>query len=219
MSEAPEAPDVIQPYKAPSVPPQPAAPDNEITVKRQSLFNIRAFRSEIRSGGIQQTNRYGVAFELPVKLTGSAKLLQLRCANTTVPGKTLMTKDDVLRYGRGPIDIVPYGTQFTPITLGLILDDKGEVLDIIHRWMILINNADSVEDTPDNSYEVEYRDNYVSNMEIRQFNVNNVNTASYFLTKVWPLSIGDISAGWDQNNQAVILPVTFVYRDYQMRKQ
>jgi hypothetical protein len=217
-----EAPDITPPYRAPSVPPQPTIPnpvEKDIVVQRQTVFNINKFRSELRSGGIQHTNRYGVGFVLPEALTGSAKLLQLRCMNVVVPGKILMTKDDVLRYGRGPIDTVAYGTQYTPVSMGMILDDKGEVLDLMQRWMLLINNADSVDDTPDNSYEVEYRDNYVTSVEIRQYNVKQAITTAYFLNKAFPLSLGDIATGWDQNNQAAILPVTFAYRDYQTRKQ
>lgn len=203
----------INPY---AIPGSPTVDSRIINVSGSSL-NLRAFISEIRRNGIQHANRYSVQFQLPQGIADAERILKLRAFSASLPGKSMMTKDDIFRYGYGPVDTVPYNSQHGPIPISFILDDKGIVLSTIHKWYDAIVDSDSSQGMK-GKYEVAYKDDYAVDLQIQQYDTTGDKTLVCDLYRAFPLVIGDVAVGWDQGNALSILPVTFAYRDYKITK-
>ena len=215
-------------------------------------LNLNDFMSEIRSTGIQKASRYLVEITPPKGLnlqgtllsaatdllgaagpiigivnsfaaTGRTRQLGLRCAAAQFPGIQLMTKDDIQRYGVGPVDKTVHNALFSDFNGQFILDSQGLVLDFFYKWQQLCINTDS-SDTMDTikqgaaPYEVTYKDDYSSFVKITQYNERGKKVISCTAQKAFPLSVGDIQHGWDQVDSVSYLPVTFSYRDHKITK-
>lgn len=195
------------------------------------------FMTEIRTQGIQHANRFQVAFDPPHNLAiggnglkgflgsfgGAARSRQvtLRCRSVNFPGVTLMTKDDIIRYGYGPVDKTVHNALFGDITCNFIVDGKGLLQDYFNKWQMSIVNYDSSDtmDTVTHSaspYEVSYKDDYVTKITISQFDEKNNITATCIAQKAFPVAVGDLLFSWDANDEIIMLPVTFSYRDFKM---
>jgi hypothetical protein len=194
------------------------APFNQFTPTRGRSASLKEFQAEIRKNGVQHLNRFVVSIAPPLTLkVVNPKTLKLRCFASELPGKQLMTKNDILRYGRGPVETIPYGTQFSPVPLSFILDDKGLVLQMFHQWFTSINDSDSSKGVR-GKYDVAYKDEYAADVMIDQQDVTGKRTFQCSLFKAFPLSLGSVSVAWDQNNSIAVLPVTFAYTDYSTKR-
>lgn len=203
-------------------------------------LKLNDFMSEIRSLGVQRPTRYRFDMEPPstMQLGGSGLLgfagdflgmartrqLSLRCYSVGFPGVTLMTKDDILRYGYGPVDKTAHGAMFSDIGVSFIADRDGTLQQFFHKWQRSVVNFDS-EDGMDNdyqgaaSYEVEYKDKYTSLIEIHQMDEQNKTMLSLKAWQAFPIHVGDVVLQADANDQFLILPVTFSYRDHKIKRK
>lgn len=207
-------------------------------------LHLHDFMTEIRSQGIQHSNRFQVDFAPPKSLEtrtitkprkgilgdllnkpfdlleiGQSRQLTLRCRSANFPGVTLMTKDDILRYGHGPVDKTVHNALFSNIQCMFIVDGKGQIQRFFNKWQMSIVNFDSSKTmttvthgaTP---YEVSYKDDYTTELHIKQLDEKNNTTVTCTAQKAFPIAVGDLQFGADQNDQIIMLPVTFSYRDH-----
>jgi hypothetical protein len=214
-------------------------------------LNLDDFMGEIRSHGIQKTTRFLVEVNPPQGLnlrgpilgavtdllgssvpigifndllnTGRTRQLGLRCSAATFPGIQLMTKDDVVRYGMGPVDKTVHHALFSDITCQFILDREGLVQDFFYKWQQSIINTDSsdtmtTEKNGASPYEVTYKDDYVSMFKITQYDERGKRVVTCSAQKAFPAVVGDVQMSWDSSGAIAILPVTFSYRDHVIRK-
>lgn len=196
-------------------------------------LNLQDFMTEVRSLGIQRANRFRVELDSPQSMSlggflgsfasmGRSRQISLRCQGANFPGIQLMTKDDVLRYGYGPVDKTVHGALFGDITCFFLVDGKGLIQDYFHKWQKACINFDSSEgiDSQDDNgaaaYEVAYKDDYTTTLEITQLDERNKKVIKCIAQKAFPISVGDMVLSWDANDQALLLPVTFSYRDHKL---
>lgn len=213
-------------------------------------FSLNEFRGEIRAHGTQPLNSFQLILNQPegLQMPGNGlrgifnegleltrqRQISLRCVEATFPGMSLMTKDDVVRFGYGPVDKTVHGAVFSDITTGIILDSKGLVLEYFNKWHSMIINTDSSDGMDDASgtapagggktearmpYEINYKDNYATTLQVIQLDTKRKKVIQCTAHKAFPLTIGDISMRWDSNDSFAILPVTFSYRDHKVRRK
>lgn len=210
-------------------------------------FSIHQFRTEIGRRGIQHSNRFLCQFSPPsginskfnnyLSLIGnpfpglnginlnldSARQVAIRCTRMTWPGIQLMVKDDIRRYGMGPVDKTVHNALFNDIQTGFILDNNGEIVELFDKWQKLASGADSSRPmTTDQSgtvpYEIEYKDNYVTELRGTMFRETGLESITVVAQKAFPIFVGEIQMGWDQSDQVAILPVTWSYRDHRIER-
>jgi hypothetical protein len=214
------------------------------------VLSIKDFHTEMRSLGVQRSNRFLVDIGVPRSLdvTGSLmslignpggllgtiadgvgslvsiseeRQMSLRCTNASFPGMQAMTKDDILRYGRGPVDKTVHNMLFSDIHCSFVVDAKGIIQNHFYRWMQSMVNTDSSGSMNSSvkgalPYEVSYKDDYITRMKITQLNNRNRPVIECQAHKVFPVSVGELQFGWEQTDQIVTLPVTFSYRDHKI---
>jgi hypothetical protein len=118
----------------------------------RTAFNISNFRSNATiQDSILPKHSFLVTFSpftatqkaarvLNKYLVGTAASdLVMRCDSAQLPGVTAL-KDEVSRFGYGPVEDMTYGMQFADMTLGFIVNKKGLHYKFFNDWMSLITN-------------------------------------------------------------------------------
>lgn len=178
---------------------------------------IGNFMAEIRSAGVARTNLFDVEITAPIILNGNktASKISLYAEGAALPGRTISTTD-VVRYGYGPHEKVPYSMQFNDVTLQMIGDGQGEVYKFFYNWMqgIVRGDKDVVAGKSDSNgkqpYEVEFKDQYASTITIRQYNEQGDTVFASKLIDAFPISVPDVSLSWSDSSM-MQFSVTFAY--------
>lgn len=201
--------------------------------KRNTSFNIDSFRSSIRKDGTLPKHSFLVSMS-PFTGPNAAMLnkhinassgdsLVMRCDSATLPAPVAF-KDEVRRYGYGPVEEVVYGMQFGDFVLSFIVDSAGSQIRFFDDWMNVITNYESKGGSnmvvgSDKSgmkpYEVGYKDDYAN----RQMNVNvydrQLNRVMiYELYDVFPTLINTPDVNWGDTDQLFRYTVRFAYTDF-----
>jgi len=184
-----------------------------------SNFSIEQFTSQLRASGVSKSNRFEVQIMPPASLQGfmpESKLVSLYCEITNLPGMSISTKGLRLY---GPAYQRPVASEFNgeAINMTFYLDEKMNVKAFFDAWMFKVVNP--------NSFNVNYADQYVSQIKISQlanrtavvpegvvFTAIDKEEYSIYLEDAFPraMSLVDLSAG--AVNQAGRLNMTFAYR-------
>lgn len=179
-----------------------------------STFNIDNFRTEINRSGIAKSNRFEVEIYPPIALQNfqnESRVINLYCEITNLPGMSIITKGLKLY---GPAYQRPISSEFNgeAINMTFYLDQKMNVKAFFDAWMFKTVNP--------NSFNVNYADQYVSDIKISQLDGTNNGTReksdketySVILKDAFPraMSLVDLSAS--AVNQAGRLNMTFAYR-------
>lgn len=170
--------------------------------------NINNMMSSILKNGVAFSNRYEVQFYLPSDFIGDsskiARVLELRAENVTIPGRSLSTTP--YRF-YGPARNFPYEQIYSgEISIGFILSADLAERHFFEGWLNFISN-------PIN-YKFNYYNKYTSKLNIVVLDRTNNVTFVSELEEVYPKSIGDISLGYDKNDEIMKLEVTFCFRKY-----
>lgn len=188
---------------------------DSILPKHSFLVTFAPFAGTQKAAGV--LNKY-------ISGTAAGKLV-LRCDSAQLPGVTTL-KDEVTRFGYGPMEDMAYGVQFADMTLGFILDDVATHSKFFHEWMDLVTNFASkgggsmVNQNKNkyNPYEVGYKDDYSNlQMNITVFDRSQQQVLVYELYDVFPTSINAMDVSWADTDQMMRLYVRFAYTDYTLR--
>jgi hypothetical protein len=171
-----------------------------------STFNIDNFRTEINRSGIAKSNRFELQILPPASLqsfSNESRLVNLYCDITNLPGMSIATKGLKLY---GPAYQRPVSSEFNgeAINMTFYLDQKMNVKAFFDAWMFKTVNP--------NSFNVNYADQYISQIKITQLDERDREKYSVYLEDAFPraMSIVDLSAS--AVNQAGRLNMTFAYR-------
>lgn len=209
------------------------------------MLDLYDFQAEIRHKGVLSQNKYRVRIDpvgdLPI--AGDSRLLRalsLRAVNAVLPGINLATKDDVLRYGYGPLEKMPFGVLYGDTHLSFLVDVSGKVYNFFYKWMHFITNGDSSGSMYDskhspvlldgqagegtaagsgsdiNPYTVEYKDSYIADMTIETTSDLHNGSLKAVLYRAFPIAITEIPLDAAAQNSPIILTVTFSYRDHKI---
>ena len=209
---------------------------------RPQSFNINSFRSEILENDVLPTHSYLVTFSpfragfkenepLTAFVTSKRNTLVLRCENIVLPSPALLEEENIRRYGYGPVEKVPYGVQFSDVTMTWLVDNESEIVNFFNQWMntIVLHNSPNtlmsgltavrpsdrglvlgLEDY--DPFELGYKDAYTNPIvRIYVYNRQNQTTTTYEMYDVFPLNIQAMNLSWADENETQKLTITFAY--------
>ena len=163
---------------------------------------INNFISEIRNNSVARTNLFEVTITAPQILGGNstAPKISLYAEGAQLPGLFIQTAD-LKRFGYGPSEKVPYSLQTNDTTINFIGDGKGEIYKFFYRWMQGIVRGDQVMTSGAvvgglAPYEVQFKDQYRSNITITTFNEQGTPVLTYDLSDAYPINVPDITLNW-----------------------
>lgn len=166
-------------------------------IKRiQSLFSNPA-----------RPNRYRVEFATPQGLASDSGIIEqvnFGCRDIQFPGKSFSTYDS--RNGAGPVKKMPYDQIYTPVTATFYNDVNHTERRFFEDWYTLINDS--------NSNRYEYQEKYISTISIYQMDTEDKDTYAVELFEAYPMTIGEVALGFDQNDAIEVFTVTFTYTSW-----
>lgn len=206
-------------------------------------FDINSFRSELLLNDVLPTHSYLVSFapfrsnfefleNTPLTNFVSQKrnMLMLRCENVVLPAPSLLEEENIRRYGYGPVEKMPYGVQFSDVTMTWLVDKNSEIVDFFHQWMNTIVMHDSPNtlmkgSAPRDNYlseyvpfEVGYKDSYANPIvRIYVYNRQQQTVTEYEMYDVFPMNIQAMNLSWADENQVQKLTVTFAYTNMRVK--
>ena len=205
------------------------------------VFDINSFRSEIINNDVLPSHSYLVTFApfrsgfpenvaLTDFVTNKRNTLVMRCENIIIPTPSLLEEENIRRYGYGPVEKIPYGVQFSDVSMTWLVDKKAEIVDFMHQWMNTIVMHDSpnanMSQTADfrkgldkySPFEVGYKDGYANPIvRIYVYDRTNLTVTEYELFDVFPMNIQSMNLGWADENQVQKLTVNFAYTNMRMK--
>ena len=197
-------------------------------------FNVGDFKAKISEfGGLAKVNKFAVLITPPrwtgevsdgLTITpGSQANLRFLCDTTILPGKNLNTID-YMPQGFGAIHKTPIGITQDALTLTFLMDGNHLVMKFFQLWMQEIINTGSSFDGELASYkdrtdhEISYKSNYTTTLIITFFSDDGGSQLEYHFKDAYPVQIGSVSLGWEQNDTIAKLPIEFTYSTYTVFK-
>jgi hypothetical protein len=207
---------------------------------RSQSFNINSFRSELLENDVLSTHSYLVTFSpfragfkenapLTRFVTNRRNTLILRCENIVLPTSSLLEEENIRRYGYGPVEKVPYGVQFSDVTMTWLVDKNSELIEFFNQWM----NTIVMHDSPNtlmkggiprpgleayDPFEIGYKDAYTNPIvRISVYNKQDETTTTYEMYDVFPMNIQAMNLSWADENEVQKLTITFAYTNMKVR--
>ena len=199
------------------------------------VFDINSFRAEIIENDVLPSHSYLVTFAqfrsgvgpevgpLNDFVINKRNTLMMRCENVVLPTPSLLEEENIRRYGYGPVEKVPYGVQFSDVSITWLVDKNSEIIDFMHQWMntIVMHDSPNTLMSPNFArtgleayapFEVGYKDAYANPIvRIQVYNRQQQTVTKYEMYDVFPMNIQSINLGWADENQVQKLTVTFAY--------
>ena len=167
--------------------------------------------------------------------TGPAQMISWLCDTATFPGKNIETLD-YKPQAFGKTSKIPTGVTFDPLQTTIMLDSKQEVRKYLELWQNTIVNTSSDQRGELTSflgkvpYEMGYKKDYSVQGQINWFS-DDIGTDSSLPTTsgtqralkmvfhdLFPVQIGSVTLGWEQNDQIARLPVEWSYSFYHIEE-
>lgn len=196
-------------------------------------FSISEFKAEIsKKDSFQRTNKFLVTFAPPRVLIGYntdvVRSMRFWALDVNLPGYA-MASNEVRRYTYGPAEKRPFGPAFQDLNLTIMSDVGHSNWDLFHSWTQSIiphdmrNGIDSTNTrvgarTGAAPYELEYRQNYVTDLNIICYDEEGRATLQVVCREAFPLAVGDIDFSWADANKIALIPVTMTYVDWYYEK-
>lgn len=153
---------------------------------------------------LAKPSRFDVNLNVPLDLAYAvgmdSKTLSLRCENATLPGRTLATSE--LRI-YGPTEKFPYQSTYDDITLTFICTSSMLEKSLFNQWMDKIN--------PTESWNFDYKSNYVTDMSITQYDMSDSEVHTVELIDAFPISVNQMDLDWSNDTTYHKISVTFAY--------
>lgn len=212
------------------------------------MFSINDFRAELNKNDVLHGNRFIVNIhpidakdrgpigpEDEITVEGSPwdspetrRILSLKAESVTLPGMFFASADGLPpRFGYGPTEGIPYGAAFDPVTVNFAIDGKAKVYKYFYYWTNSIVNykakgqgvrLGSGRDKL-GTYEVQYKDNYVRNIDIMIYKPFHRPEKDEYLMKLtlyraYPRDLPPNQMAWEEQNGYLRFPITFDYTDF-----
>lgn len=172
-----------------------------------SSRGINSFVSSFKQE-LARPSRYDVLIPIPAILAPAylttAKNLNLRCESTTLPGRSFATTER--KFGSSPIQKIPYQPVYTDVSMTFIVGGDMKERLLFDQWMEIIN--------PSSTYNFNYRADYVTDIGIIQYDLQNNVTYNAVLIDAYPLEVNQLDLDWS-NDGYHKLSVVFAYTKWQ----
>jgi hypothetical protein len=178
---------------------------------------VASFISQIRESSVARTNLFDVTITSPRVLTGNpaAAKISLFAQGTSLPGLNIQTSD-IIRFGYGPHEKIPYTSQTNDLTVTFIGDGRGQIYKYFYNWMQGIVRSDYPIPTAYVSknalapYEVEFKSEYSTTIVIKTYDEQNSTILEYELTDAFPINLPEVALSWSESSM-MQFSVTFAY--------
>lgn len=170
-------------------------------------------------GGLVTSNRFAVEITPPTSLQAQdrARSIPFLCDTVNAPGIQFGV-ESVKHKGYGLGEKRPTSMEMDDITATFFIDNKRLILGFFQRWMQHIISFDpnhSRSKVSEMSLEsFNYPEEYWGTMVVLVKNISDETVISYTFDKVFPLNMGTITFGWENNDTLARIPITFSYRSF-----
>lgn len=160
---------------------------------------IDSFRTEAA-----RPNRFEVSIFSPLTTANQniGRNLKFRCETAELPGRTFGTVDQ--KFGANPTQKYPIHTSYNDITLTFIVSNSMEERKFFDAWMETIN--------PTSTFDFRYKQEYVGQIGITQFDLQNSAVYKVYLLNAYPIAVNQLDLDWSSDGYHK-LAVVFAY-DY-----
>lgn len=186
--------------------------------------NIDSLKSTIgRRTGLAKANRFAVYMNLPLvsidvgsiitnvvsgnfnplQILNDPRDISLLCETAQLPGKSIATSEYMTNMKARKM---PYGYISDDVAFTFLLTGDYYIKDVFDRWLGTIINQ--------NRKTLQYKDDFVSEVEIQQLNDQNIPVYSCKLRKAFPINISTVDLGNTNENTVSRVTVTFAYDDW-----
>ncbi len=174
-------------------------------------FRVSEFSSILSKVSPARPNRFAVQITPPNGLTSPiSNDLMMLSNSANLPGSNFGL-DVVKHKGYGLDEKRPNSLSLDDITLTIIADGRGQVLDFLHKWYEKVFSTD--EDST-NSETFNYPVEYWGTLDIYLYDTTGGTYTTYTMSKAYPVVVGSVQLAWENNDQLMLIPVTFTYRNY-----
>ena len=170
------------------------------------------FMAEIRGVGVARTNLFEIEITPPKSMLGSkesAQKISLYAEGAALPGRSLETQE-FSRYGYGPREKIPYSMQYQDYTVQFFGDGRGEIYKFFYNWMNNVVRGDQPVDNDTNGYEVNFREDYCVDINVRTYNEQGDTILAATMTNAFPIMVPDVSLNWGDSS-VMQFSITFAY--------
>lgn len=167
--------------------------------------NINDFKSSFQKD-LSRPHKFDVNIPIPLTLIPyikSAKSLNYRCENASLPGRTFATAEQKTY---GPVEKYPYLNTYTDIDMTFIIDDDMTQKIFFDAWLNYIN--------PLYNNNMRYKGDYSTVITVNQYDVTNQISYSVNLYDAYPISMNQMDLDWSSDGYHK-LNVTFAYTYWQ----
>lgn len=196
-------------------------------------FNIEDFKSTLsKRHGVMRNNRFLVTVRVPnIFLDGEQEEeedfglfrdFEVYCYGVNLPGFQLITHD-VKRWTYGMTEKRPFAPNVGPLNLKFYCDNEGKYWRFFQRWLSLVMNhnleksinhsalGESVNGLP---YELNYKEEYASDVTIRAFDERGNVINRVVCREAFPQQVLDVDYDWGNTNDFARMNVTMPYLDW-----
>jgi len=175
------------------------------------MASLKDFLSSFKTE-LARPNRFNVGIFLPASIrvpnsisnADMSRLLSLRCEQTELPGRTMMTHDQKIY---GPTEKFAYQSAYNDIEMTFIVSGNMAERKIFDQWIDYINPIGS-PDKP--SFNMQYKENYVSTIWVKQYDVADNFTYGVQLFDAFPIAVNQLDLDWTNDGHHK-LTVVFAY--------
>lgn len=186
-------------------------------------FSISEFNAQVNKRGLAQNNLFYVVVTLPNALLGLEEMIGSRelsflCRSVDIPGMEIGTTP-IKNQGFGIAEKRPVDFQFDNLQTVFMVDGDFATLKFFHRWMQEVvnydNSAGNLSEVKGRvPFEFGYRDDYAATVEVFLYSTHvGDKLYAYKFGKAWPVSVGSITAAWENSAEIMTLPVAFTFSE------
>jgi hypothetical protein len=164
----------------------------------QSIVDfIHNFKSDF-----SKPSRFEVTIpKIPGGLNSTKTNLMYRCESAELPSITYATLEQ--KFGSNPIEKYPYQVQFNDLSLTFIVGSDMDEKKFFDSWMELI--------VPSSTYNMNYKEKYVTDVRITQFDSTDIPTYAVDLMDAYPITVNQLDLDWSSTESYHKLTVVFAY--------
>lgn len=178
--------------------------------------NVNQFASVIAQGNeFLRPNQFELSIPgMPQWSQGKydGRFIQYRCNSASLPGVNINSIDN-RRYGMGPLEYYPTGVSFFDLNTTFYADQDAEIVKFFQEWTRNTVRYDPKEG-PEQRFRVAYRDKYISQIVVTQYNIQGEPVLDYHYVDAFPVLIQPIGVRWFSKDEITEFDVTWKYKTW-----
>jgi hypothetical protein len=143
----------------------------------------------------------------------ATSILRFKAEATEFPGRNIKTSDYTI--ANQPVEQIGYGFTYAPWQCTISCSENLSEKVFFEQWQEAVTNA---SETGENLFTSNYYDNYVGQVEIRQYSQIGTIVYACKLKNAYPVMINATNVAWADQNQEFKINVTMAYQSWKRTK-